>query len=175
MLERFFDGDMDRFRSHGKKSVSLRKLAAYPAMPLSKSSLFQSVAICERLDRLGGVHTCGHLCTSHLRAVLPLPPASQKRVLEAAEKKAWSVRTLEAEVRKVPRPPTQGGRPELPAFVKTIRSLRKYRDAPHVHFGGMNARNGMSRQQARELYEIVSAVRAQLERVERDLHEMGRG
>ena len=35
VLERFFHGDMDRFRSHGKKSVSLRKLAAHPAMPLS--------------------------------------------------------------------------------------------------------------------------------------------
>jgi len=174
VLERFFGGDMALLRSHGKKSVSLGRLAEHPALPMNKCALFRAIAIFEVVDRMGGVATWKHLCASHVRAVLPLAPVKQRKLLKTAEAKGWTVRTLEEKVAKLPRTQRPGGRPQLPAFVKTIRGLRKYQDAPEVHFEGINGGSDLSRTEARELYQIVSGLRAQLEKVERGLHELGR-
>ena len=90
-------GSLDEWRRRGVKHTSFRKLSSHPNLPMSPGALYRSVAIYELCERLG-VKSWKHVSTSHLRLVLPLGPEDQARLLDAAEKDAWSVRHLDDEV-----------------------------------------------------------------------------
>src|SRR5690606_30021614 len=59
----------------------------------------------------------------HLVRVAPLERKDQKRLLGTAEKQGWSVRTLEAEARKLRGGKSNRGRPPSPGFIKAIHAL----------------------------------------------------
>ena len=70
-----------------------------------------------------------HLGVSHVRAVLGLPIKEQERFLETAEEGAWTVGRIEQEVassRKELETGVRRGRRPLPAFVKSIHSMRRF-------------------------------------------------
>ena len=125
VTERFFDGDIQKLRSHGPKDVSLRRLAEHPDLPFSASTLTRAVGVYELVDRLGGVEAIKRLSYSHLRAVLGVPEKQQVRLLDKAAKDAWPVAQLEAEAQKHRREGRGGGRPPLPTFIKALHAWRR--------------------------------------------------
>ena len=128
IISKLYGGDFSTWRSHGSKDVSFRKLTELLQDDLSASVLYRSVAIYELADRMG-VSTWKHLGVSHVRAVLGLPIKEQERILETAEEEAWTVERIEQEVassRKELETGVRRGRRPLPAFVKSIHSMRRF-------------------------------------------------
>lgn len=125
VTERFFDGDIQKLRSHGPKDVSLRRLAEHPDLPFSASTLTRAVGVYELVDRLSGVDAIKRISYSHLRAVLGVPAAQQQRLLEKAANDAWPVARLETEAQKHRRDGRGGGRPPVPTFLKALHAWRR--------------------------------------------------
>lgn len=89
-----YGGDVGLWRSHGKKRLSFRRLAADPRLPVSASTLCRCVAMYEICDRLNVPSRWEHITTSHLRLVLSVPVNTQESVLAEANRNRWSVREL---------------------------------------------------------------------------------
>jgi hypothetical protein len=164
ILTKFYGGNVAAFRSHAAKDSSLRRLAEQPEMPLGRSALHQAVEVHLVLERRGGVQTLGRLSPSHVRTVLALPAPEQDKLLAKAEAKALTVKQLEAEARKAKSRAGKGkggGRPALPAFVKSIHALGKYVDGDL--FGGLEAVDELGLDEAQTLYSTVSGLKARCE------------
>src|SRR5262245_23923210 len=89
IVETFYEGRLDAWRTHGQKEVSLRKLAERfeeEESGISAAGIYRAVAIYE-LDQRLNVSARKQLSVTHVRAVLGLPPADQKRLLDLAEQK----------------------------------------------------------------------------------------
>jgi hypothetical protein len=84
----------------GVPRSSLRKLAAHPACPLSKSQLRDTLAAYRVYREDPTVGASRFLTPSHVAAVTSLPPADRRRLLELAEQKRLSVRELLEEARE---------------------------------------------------------------------------
>jgi len=97
IVDNFYSGDLDRWRQRGVKNVSFRKLAKHPALPMSATALYRSVAIYELCKRMG-IETWKHVSTSHIRLVLPLPTQTQARLLRTTEDEGWPVTRLRDEI-----------------------------------------------------------------------------
>ena len=107
------------------------------------SVLYRSVALYELADR-PGVSTWKHLGVSHVRAVLGLPTKEQERILSAAEEKAWTVDRIGQEVPKSRKELETGakrGRPDLPAFVKSIHYMKRFVEEEELLGGLEEVRN----------------------------------
>jgi hypothetical protein len=107
--------------------VSFRKLATHPDLPMSAGALCRSLAMYELFERLGIV-SWKHICTSHLRLVLPCSHEVQHSLLHAAEKDRWSVRQLDEQIHLLPsdrRLPNRGGPTRGSAILKRARALEK--------------------------------------------------
>lgn len=174
VLEKLYGGDFELLRDRGPKDASLRKLAGHPDLPLSASGLYQAIAVFEILERLGGVYACKHLCRSHVRAVLALPEEAQERLLERAEAQQWTVDRLKTEAFCAARPTGAGGRPPLPAFVKSLHVLRRYVDRPDVYFTGLDSACALSDERVQELRRVMNALRAKLDEIEAHLEQQPR-
>ena len=98
VIQHLFGGDLSQWRSRDpNKSVSLRKLARHPQLPMSPSALYRSIAIYELCERLE-IRRWRHVSTSHIRLVLSLPEHEQARLLRMAETNAWPVLRLDEEI-----------------------------------------------------------------------------
>lgn len=166
VLERFYAGDLDALRERAPKDVSLRKLAQHPDMPFGPSALFQAIGIFELLERHGGVRTCKHLGPSHVRLLLGLPEPLQGKLLRRAERQRWTVAELQQEAASARKPKGKGGRPPLPAFVKTIRALQRYVEQPERYFGDVDEAGRLREQDVEELCRVVRQLRAHCEALE---------
>jgi len=130
IVDTFYQGDFQGWREHGNKEASLRKLAARfendeESTGMSAAGIYRVVAIYE-LDKRLNVSARKHLTVTHIRSVIGLPPAEQKRLIDEAEGNEWTTRKLEEVVAKVRKKSSDGrGRPALPAFVKTLNALGK--------------------------------------------------
>jgi hypothetical protein len=93
IIDNFYAGDLGAWRHRGEKSVSFRKLAKHPNLPMSPSSLYRCVAIYEVCVCLG-VDGWKHVSPTHVRTVLALPRHQQSELLHTAEAEAWTVRRL---------------------------------------------------------------------------------
>ena len=171
IVTEFYDGDMEQFRSRRQKDVSLRKLADHPELAMSRSSLHQAVAVFDLVERMGGVHACGHLGVSHVRAVLPLPEKEQRRLLRQAESYAWTVRKIEDKARlaKSKLDNRGGGRPRLPSFVKAINALRKFTEDDGPLLDELDRVEDLAPADARRLYDTVHALKMRCEALEEKL------
>ncbi len=94
IVETFYSGDLTAWRMRGRKEASFRRLSRHPDLPMSSVALYRCVAIYEMCERLG-IRNWKHVTTTHLRVVLPLPPETQRQLLDAAESSCWSVRRIE--------------------------------------------------------------------------------
>lgn len=173
VVKRFYAGDVSKLHDRSKQDTSLRMLASHPDLPVSATSLYQSVALYEFAERTQLVSTCEHLGVSHYRLLLGLPEKAQKRLATQAEKHRWTVKKLEektrAERKKNPR--SAGGRPVLPTFVKSIHALRKYADAKSDLFGDLEQLDGMDEKDAAELYQTVTGLKLRLAELQEKLQE----
>jgi hypothetical protein len=126
VVERFYGGRVEVWRQRGRRCPSFRKLAEHPDLPMSATALYRSVCIFEVFERLGGIATWKHVGASHVRAVLPLPPTDQERLLLDAEASGWSVRRLDEEAARLRAVRSERrGRPRQPRVVKALRELER--------------------------------------------------
>ena len=126
VLERFYGGDLERWRSHSGKDVSLRRLAErLTEVSVSAATLYRCVGVHRVLSRLGDREQWHHLTATHVRTVLPLPEPDQERLLRDAEASHWSVRDLEVAVRTTLRRPARG-RPPTPPVERALRAIESY-------------------------------------------------
>lgn len=117
IVDRIYGGDPARWRSHGRKDTSFRKLAAHPDSPFEASTLSRAVGIYLLTRRRPDIARLAHVGPSHLQEILGLDEGTQDRLLERAESDAWSTRRLRDEVRAAPGN-ARGRRrlPRVPAF-----------------------------------------------------------
>lgn len=126
IINRFYRGDLSRWRSRGPKQASFRTLARRPDLPMSAAALYRSVALYELVVNLGGLEQWQSVGPTHLRTVLSLSQCEQKRLLGCVQKERWTVERLESEVRaSKQRGPLKVGRPPLPRVVKALRRVTK--------------------------------------------------
>jgi hypothetical protein len=173
IVKSFYGGKLDAWREHGAKESSLRKLAAKfedDESGMSVAGIYRVVAIYE-LDQRLGVSARKHLTVTHLRAVLGLPPAEQKRLLDQAENRSWTTKQLEDKAARVRKQEGDGrGRPPLPAFVKTANWLGKLA-LQEDSFGDMDALEGMDDDAVEATVRKVTSMREKLEELEGRLQE----
>jgi hypothetical protein len=173
IVKRFYGGRLDAWREHGPKESSLRKLASRfedDESGMSAAGIYRVVAIYE-LDQRLGVSSRKQLTVTHIRAVLGLPPAEQKKLLEQAESKGWTTRQLEDKAAGVRKREGDGrGRPPLPAFVKTANWLGKLVEQEDS-FGDLDALEGMDEDAVEATARKVSSMRQKLEELEQTLQE----
>jgi hypothetical protein len=129
IIDEFYGGCLDRWRSRDpRKDISLRKLVRHPNVPMSAVALYRCIAIYELTERLG-IKTWRHVCTSHLRLVLPCPLDEQARLLRAAEASRWSVSELNQRVALVmathPRSRSKGGRKRITELMRTLHTIER--------------------------------------------------
>ncbi len=130
IFEQVYQGDVNKWRSHGPKESSFRKLAGHSDLQISAPVLSRSVAIYDMCQRLGvGVSSWKHLRVSHLRAAIGLPENEQRRLLKMAEDRGWTAEKLEEHCGKARQKAIENkggkrrGRPPLPTYVKTLTKL----------------------------------------------------
>jgi hypothetical protein len=108
---------------------------------------------------------------THLCALLGLPPAEQKRLLDQAENKGWTTRQLEDKAASVRKKEGDGrGRPPLPAFVKTANWLGKLVEQGDS-FGDLDALEGMDEDAVEATARKITSMRQKLEELEGKLQE----
>lgn len=174
VLDTLYDGDLAAWRRRGSKAHSLRALARRSELAVSSSALYRSVALYELAQTHGGLERWAGLGISHLRLVLGLPVAEQRRLLDAALSRGWTVAELEREavgVRKrgAATGTTRGGRPRLPRFVKSVNRLRKTAEAPDELFGDLAAAADMTPEQLAEIRDVLSTIRVRCDELDRAL------
>lgn len=129
VIEHFYEGRADIWRTRGPKLSSFRRLADHPELPMSASMLYRCVAVYELCERLNVLSRWRGLTLSHLRVVLPLNTDEQERLLGAADRERWSVHELTERAReRHERHRPRGGRRELSATVRYARKLAKLGD-----------------------------------------------
>lgn len=113
--------------------LSLRRLAAHPDCPLSKSQLRDALAAFRIFQEEGLVRSSSFLTPSHVAVVTSLEPSDRLEVLRDAEKMRWSVRELEARVREFRRgrgerrgrPPTSPGEKAVTRYDNAVLCLEE--------------------------------------------------
>jgi hypothetical protein len=176
VIERLYAGDLGAWRSRGPKAHSLRTLARRSDLPVSSSALYRSIALFELSTGLGGLErwTAAGLGISHLRLVLGLAKQEQRRLLDLAVERSWTVAELEREAvavreRGPARSTRRGGRPRLPRFVKSVNRLRKAAEAPDELFGDLDAAAEMSPERVAEIRDMLSTIRVRCAELDRAL------
>lgn len=172
VVERLYGGDAALAHRRGPKASPLARLAEQPELPLSLSQLSRAVAIYEAVAHLGDVATWQHLSMSHVRAVLPLPASDRPDLLRTAEERGWSVKQLEASVRRRRPERRAGGRPTLLPFVRSLRALeRLVRD--DAAFAGLDAAESLRAEDAERARRTVTELRRRCDEIERLLPAAG--
>ncbi len=175
VIECLYSGELGHWRERGKKEASLRQLASHPALGISATTLYRSLALyelCCRLDRF----EWKRVGVSHLRAVLAAPEHRQAVLLNRAELEAWSSGRLEREVAAAESevaPPSssrsRGGRPRSPEYVKSIRRMHQLTNPESLE--GLDHVDELDPERAGELLTVVSDIRSRLSIIE---HALGR-
>lgn len=99
VLNEFYGGDHQIWKDRRRnKSNSIRRLAERRDCPLCKSALNEAVGIYVAVASAPAIRTFGHITSSHIAAVLPLPAEDRVRMLEAAWRENWSVRETKERV-----------------------------------------------------------------------------
>jgi hypothetical protein len=127
VLTRFFGGNPAAWRDRRRnKNNSIRRLAARSDCPFSKSALHEAVGVYVGVLAFPNIREFGHISTSHVASVLPLPESTRVELLERAELGRWSVRELRQNVVSLRRlEGERRGRPALEGPTRAMGVLRK--------------------------------------------------
>ena len=162
VLATFFDGRPENFRARGNQHLSFKALAERKDLGMSSSFLWRAVSFVEQL-RLLPANLATSLPYSHQLALLPLKDEDAKKELaQRTIDEGWTRNDLEGEVKKVREQDKSGskaGRPELPAFVKTIHKWQRTLEEPEAALGGMEELEGLKVEEVRRLWETMVAMR----------------
>lgn len=107
--------------------LSLRRLAAHPDCPLSKSQLRDVLAAFRIFQEESLIRASQFLTPSHAAAVTSLEAEQRSFLLSRAEEKRWSVRELESRVREFRR--GQGERRGRPPTSPGEKAVTRYDNA----------------------------------------------
>jgi hypothetical protein len=122
IVERIYAGDCAKWRSHGRKNTSFRKLSSHPDLPFHASQLSRAVSIYLLSQRRPELVRFAHVGPSHLQEILGLEQEEQDRLLRCVEAESWSTRRLREEVRACqPRADRRGGPRKLPSFQRCVQ------------------------------------------------------
>jgi hypothetical protein len=123
IIERLFCGDLERWRSRGRKDISFRKLEKHPDLPFRASTLSRAVAIYMLSKRRGDLMDFRHVRPSHLHEIARLTEEDQDNLLAKAEAERWSMRKLREEVARMsrPRPYRKTAQPRLALWMRAVR------------------------------------------------------
>ena len=122
IVERIYAGDCAKWRSHGRKNTSFRKLSSHPDLPFHASQLSRAVSIYLLSQRRPALVQFAHVGPSHLQEILGLEQEEQDRLLRCVEAESWSTRRLREEVRACqPRADRRGGPRKLPSFQRCVQ------------------------------------------------------
>jgi hypothetical protein len=108
VLERIYGGDVERWRSRGRKNASFRNLSKHPRLPFSRANLSRAVGIYvlslrrPEVLELRGVGPC------HLREIIRLDADTQDDLLAQTVQNEWSVRRLHNEICEIKKAGTSG-------------------------------------------------------------------
>ena len=161
IVERLFGGDVERWKSRGRKDVSFRKLEKHPDLPFHASTLSRAVAIYMLSRRRGDLCMFERVSPSHLREIAPLPETEQDRFLERIESEGWSMRRLREEIAATL------GRPNRFRRTPSARSqqLRRLLGSLRAEHLATNPRaiEHLGLEQSRELLELTRSALQQME------------
>jgi hypothetical protein len=176
IVERFYGGELAAWRERGPKDASFRKLAArFDDSDISASRLSRMVGVHELTQRLG-VASLQHLSTTHLSALLGLPEADQKRLIEQATEKSLTTRELRDKAVAARKKASDGrGRPPLPAFVKTINLLGRLVDDEDHAFGDLDQVDELDEEESTRLYQAVTGMKLRCEKLQKALESRTTG
>jgi hypothetical protein len=167
VLERFFRGDIDAWRGHGHKDVSLRRLAErLGEANLSASNLSRCVAIHCALSHLGPLTQWRCLTPKHVCAVLSLPEPERSRLLREADEQGWSAPELRRIAYKGSTAPRRG-RPSIPTFARAIRQLCSMLRPNGAAFQELDRASTLDDSVILTLNQDLMQAREQLERLQR--------
>jgi hypothetical protein len=125
VLTQFFGGNPAAWRDRRRnKNNSIRRLAERNDCPFCRSALNEAVGVYVAVLALPCVRTYGHVCASHVAAVLGLPVAERDPMLALAEREHWSVRELRQRVVDHRRSGGERrGRPPVGSEARTVSAL----------------------------------------------------
>ncbi len=99
MLNECFGGDPQLWHDRRRnKNNSIRRLAERADCPLCKSALNEAIGVYAAVATMPHLRTYEHVASSHIAAVLVLPPEMRRPVLDEAEHSRWSVREVKQRV-----------------------------------------------------------------------------
>jgi hypothetical protein len=168
IIGKLYGGSFDTWRHRGQKDVSLSKLTELLPEALSVATVYRAVAIYELDYRLGGIATWKHLGVSHVRAVLALPEKDQRRLLDQAENKEWTVVELEkavAKAKKKLKTESSAGRKPLPMFVKSLHHLKRFADDDDLLSIDPDVLNALDSNERESLQRTAQDLRERLDQV----------
>ena len=171
VLDRFYGGDPERFRSHGRKDVSIRKLAKR----LEAGAGMNATAICRSVQthllllRVGQGRVWTSITSSHLRAALKLPDAEQESVLLEAESAGWSFRDTVEEVRRRRSAVPGAARVPVPRYSRTTRLLERISGGEGRWLEGLEEAAAHDPAVAEQTRQRLAST---IERLERLLHRL---
>lgn len=173
IVDVFYGGDMELLRSHDpSKQVSLHKLAEHSDVPFGASRLSRFVRIYELHKRLQGVLPAQQLSFSHYDAVLGLPDIEQQQLLKRAAEDGWSRQTVRDEAGKRRELKGKGGRPALRPAIKAFNALYRLLDTRRDALDDLEDADGVPLGDAAALFQRISHVAAELERLKERLRPL---
>jgi hypothetical protein len=172
IVDSFYSGDLEAWRSRGIKNVSFRRLAKHPDLPMSATALYRSTAIYEVWQRTGAAEW-KHLSTSHVRLVLPLAPGQQARLLQRAEANAWPVQRLREEIGALPlsNSASRGGRKRRPRLRKALQKLQAFLDESKNLLNANAPVVDLSPESVRSLVQLLQSVQCACTELERQVSD----
>lgn len=157
VLDRFYDGSLERFRELGTKHISFRKMSEIPELPVTGLFLYRAVCI-YNVYHTHEAWRFRHNGMSHFRAVLNLPVSVQAKLLDASEREKWTVNRLQHEASLKRCSSENGARAPMPAFVKALKAVRKHAEKEFHGYADLERVGELDRATARELQELAGEL-----------------
>jgi hypothetical protein len=173
VLEGVYGGDIERLRDRNNDCPTLRSLAAHPRIPFNLTALHQAIGIYCLVERLPELPQT-ELTATHLRLVLPYGDDVQDRLLRQALAEEWTTKQLEQAARAIKPTRGKGGRPRLPAAVKTLNQLDRLA-GEGTAWADLDALAGLPAERRAVLARKVARLRRYLRGVELRLGEAVEG
>jgi hypothetical protein len=168
VMDRIFAGDLNLWRSRGRRDATFRRLELHPDLPFRASTLSKAVGVYVMSRRRTDLADLTNLEASHFQELVALTDDLQDRLLAQANEQAWTVRTLRAEVHRLtPGGITSRGRPRLPGFVRALRQIRDHVDERRLLADTDNMHVDLA--EARELLDTTRRLCRQGEELARKL------
>jgi hypothetical protein len=174
IIETLYGGDHEKWRSHGRKDVSFRKLEKHPQLPFRASTLSRAVSIYMISLRRADLLAFQHLSSSHLHELGGLSADIQDKLLERAESEQWSVQQLRAEVGKPSRARGHRTQSDVPGFARWFYRNKEDIEA-RVALEEIDLVTRLSIEQASELLKLLKSLLQQCEILARGLADRVNG